>query len=125
MGFDSFEELNVWKRARELRKNIRILSNSIPKDEQFKLTDQNVRSSRSITANLAEGHGRFHFQENIQFCRTSRGSLSEVLDHLTVALDENYISEETFIQYREEIKEIERMLNGYINYLRKRKDDGK
>ena len=56
-----------------------------------RLIDQVIRSSRSITANIAEGHGRYHYQENIQFCRTARGSLTESLDHLICALDEGFI----------------------------------
>jgi four helix bundle protein len=123
MGYLSFEELNVWKKARELRKRIRALASSFPNEEKYRLADQIIRASRSITANIAEGHGRFHYQENIQFCRTSRGSLSEVLDHLTVALDEHYITTEQLDDYRNEIKEIERMLNGYIAYLKKRKNE--
>ena len=53
------------------------------------MVDQLIRATRSITANIAEGHGRYHFQENIQFCRQARGSLTETLDHLICAQDEN------------------------------------
>lgn len=123
MAYQSFEELNVWKKARELRKRLRELLKQFPSEERYRLSDQIIRASRSITANIAEGHGRFHYQENIQFCRTSRGSLSEVLDHLTVALDEHYITAAQLDEYRNEIKEIERMLNGYIAYLKKQKNE--
>ena len=123
MGYSSFEELNVWKKARKLRKDISGLTKEFPKEERYRLTDQIIRSSRSVSANIAEGHGRFHYQENIQFCRTARGSLLEVLDHLFVALDEKYIDEETFHSLRNDIKEIERMLNGYIAFLQKKKKD--
>jgi len=50
------------------------------------------RASRSVNHNIAEGYGRFPFQENIQFCRIARGSLFETLDHGIIALDEGYIS---------------------------------
>ena len=123
MAYQSFEELNVWKKARELRKRLRELLKQFPSEERYRLSDQIIRASRSITANFAQGHGRFHYQENIQFCRTLRGSLSEVLDRLTVALDENYITAAQLDEYRNEIKEIERMLNGYIAYLKKRKNE--
>jgi len=56
--------------------------------------DQIIRAKRSVTANIAEGFGRYHFQENIQFCRTARGSLSELLDHMITSFDNLYISEE-------------------------------
>ncbi len=89
----TFETLEVWKESRKLRKEISKLVKTFPSVENFRLSDQMIRASRSVSANIAEGHGRYHFQENIQFCRQSRGSLYELLDHLTVALDENYISE--------------------------------
>ena len=86
------------------------------------MTDQIVRASRSVTANMAEGYGRFHYQENIQFCRQARGSLFELVDHLTVAFDEGYIDEEESRAFSERIFEVIRMLNGYIKYLKGRKD---
>ncbi|WP_347272787.1 four helix bundle protein [Candidatus Kuenenia sp.] len=117
----TFETLEVWKKARELRKEISKLTKALPSDERFRLADQMIRASRSVTANIAEGHGRYHFQENIQFCRQARGSLYEVLDHLTVALDENYISEEEFNILKTKIFVVIKILNGYISYLKKRK----
>jgi four helix bundle protein len=60
----------------------------LPEAEKYNLTNQIIRSSRSVTANIAEGFGRYHFQENIQFCRQARGSLVETLDHLYCCLDE-------------------------------------
>jgi four helix bundle protein len=75
-----------------------------------------------VTANIAEGHGRYHYQENIQFCRQSRGSLYELLDHLTVALDENYMAEETFKSFRSRMFEVTKILNGYIRYLKGKKN---
>jgi len=117
----TFETLEVWKKARELRKEISKLTKALPSDERFRLADQMIRASRSVTANIAEGHGRYHFQENIQFCRQARGSLYEVLDHLTVALDENYISEEEFNILKTKIFVVIKILNGYTSYLKKRK----
>ena len=80
-----------------------------------------VRASRSVTANIAEGYGRYHFQENIQFCRQSRGSLFEMLDHLSVALDEGYISRDRLEEMKKKSFVIIRKLNAYIQYLEKRK----
>jgi tyrosyl-tRNA synthetase len=115
----SFEELEVYKAARELRKMISKLIKTFPSQEKFRLTDQLLRSSRSITANIAEGFGRFHYQENIQFCRQARGSLNETLDHLSCALDELYIKEDTFVSFRDKIIDCQKILNGYIAYLKK------
>ena len=97
------------------------LARSLPKTEQFRLGDQLVRASRSVTANLAEGYGRFHYTENIQFARQTRGSLYEVLDHLTVARDEKFVTEETFKAAREDVLRAVSILNGFIRYLSKAK----
>jgi four helix bundle protein len=86
----SFEELEVWKEARQLRIDVRKLVGSFPAEEKYRLIDQLLRASRSVTANIAEGNGRFHYQENIRFCRQARGSLYEILDHLICAQDEKY-----------------------------------
>lgn len=119
----TFETLEVWIRARELRKKLSKLTNGLPTEEKYKLTDQIIRASRSVTANIAEGYGRFHFQENIQFCRISRGSLFELIEHLYVAFDEKYIDKQIFDEFKTEINDEIKLLNGYIKYLRKRKED--
>ncbi len=122
MSIKSFTELEAWKRARELRRDISELTKSFPSDEKYSLTSQIKRSSRSVTANIAEGYGRFHHQENIQFCRVSRGSLTETLDHLIVALDEGYIDQSVYGKFEDRLSECLRILNGYINYLQKAKE---
>ena len=118
----TFEDLDVWQKARLLRKNISNLVREFPKEEKYKLVDQMLRSVRSITANIAEGYGRFHYQENIQFCRQARGSIFELLDHLTVSLDQKYIDDNKFRKFKEQIFEVVHLLNGYIKYLKGRKD---
>lgn len=120
----NLKDLKVWQSSREFRNEVSKLAWTFPKDERFKLIDQLVRASRSVTANIAEGHGRFHFQENIQFCRIARGSLVESYDHLTVALDEGYISGANFEKLVLQYEELMKMLNGYITYLKKRKTNG-
>lgn len=117
----NFEDLESWKLSRQLRNEIAVMAKKFPPEEKYKLTDQIIRASRSVTANIAEGYGRFHYQENIQFCRQSRGSLNEVLDHLICAYDCNYIKENELAAYREKISHILKVLNGYIAYLKKRK----
>lgn len=119
----TFEDLEVWQKGRELRKDFSQLVKRLPSSEKFRLADQILRASRSVTANIAEGYGRFHYQENIQFCRQARGSLFELLDHLTVVHDEGYIDEEKFRGFRKQVFEVIRMLNGYIKYLKQRKSN--
>jgi four helix bundle protein len=118
----SFEDLECWKKAAVLRKEIGILVKTFPKEEKFRLTDQMIRCARSVTANIAEGYGRFHYQEFIQFCRQSRGSLYELIDHFTVASDESYISGTELELWKKKIHECLAILNGFINYLIKAKE---
>jgi four helix bundle protein len=117
-----FEVLETWKEARNLRSMIIALCRNITSEEKFRLIDQIKRSSRSVTANIAEGYGRFHYVDNIKFCRDARGSLNETLDHLTVAFDENYISEEQLRQYKKQYEKVLRLLNGYISYLKSKEN---
>jgi four helix bundle protein len=118
MTFGTFEELEVWKLARQLKKEIRELVKKFPPEEKYRLTDQLIRSSRSVGANIAEGFGRFHFKENSKFCFNGRGSLFETLNHLIDALDEEYISEDEFNYFRDKVLHCNKVLNGYIAYLR-------
>jgi four helix bundle protein len=118
----SFYDLEAWKAARELRNSVAELTKIFPKDEQYRLKDQIIRSTRSSTANIAEGFGRFHHKENIQFCRQARGSLFETLDHLICAYDEKIITEEVLKEYKEKVEKCLKILNGYIAYLKKAVD---
>ena len=119
--YQSFTDLNVWKEARSFQLFIFNLSKSFPPEEKYKLSDQIIRSSRSIAANIAEGHGRFHLQEQIQFCRQARGSLSEVLNHIYTAFDCNYISKEQVIEVENKADLLLKLVNGYIFYLKNQK----
>jgi len=117
----TFEDLNCWKKAAALRAKLSSLAKSFPSEERFRLTDQIIRASRSVTANIAEGYGRFHYQEYVQYCRQSRGSLYEIIDHLIVAEEQKYISTDELGKLRSEILGCLAVLNGVINYLQKAK----
>jgi len=121
MTYRSFEELEVYKAAREFRKKIYQLIKELPNEEKYNLAGQMRRAALSLTNNIGEGHGRFFFQENIQFCRISCGSLMELIDDLNTCIDEKY-SEQSYIeQLKDEGYRINKMLNGYIGYLKRRK----
>ncbi len=117
----NFEELLCWQKAREVRIFIMNLVNKFPGEERFSLKDNIKRAARSVTNNIAEGYGRFHFQENIQFCRISRGSLYETIDHLMIAHEEEYINASEFEQGKRLITDAITILNGYISYLARAK----
>jgi len=76
----TFEDIKAWQLGRKFRKEIYDMTKKFPKEEMYILTPQIRRATISITANIAEGYGRYFFQESIQFCRMARGSINEVLD---------------------------------------------
>jgi four helix bundle protein len=119
----SFTDLDVWKKAREIRIYISEFVKAFPKEETFRLSDQIIRSSRSVGNNLAEGHGRYNYQDNIRFCVMARGSLSETLDHMLIAFDENIITDEVLESFKNEYEICLKLINGYIQYLKKKKSE--
>lgn len=118
MDVRSFEDLECYREAREFRRELSALARGLPKRETYLLADQLLRASRSVTANIAEGYGRHHHQENLQFCRQARGSLTECLDHLGVALDEGYLDQTAYDLLRNHCETCLRLINGYIRYIR-------
>ena len=116
-----FEDLELYKAAREFRRRIFHLIKRLPPEEKYNLGSQMRRAATSVTNNIAEGHGRFHFQENIQFLRISRGSVEEILDDLNICLDEQYDAETAIEELKAEGYRLLHRLNGYIAYLRNRK----
>lgn len=115
---DDFRSLRVWQRAKLLRDDLFTLSRGLPGDERYRLCDQMIRASRSVTANVAEGHGRYHYADGTRFLVQARGSLYELLDHLDVALACGYIQRVEFQDFEERIAMLARGLNGYIRHLR-------
>ena len=113
----TYEDLDVWKVCGDVRVQIAAMARVFPKEEQYRLRDQLIRASRSVTADLAEGYGRFHYAENVQFARQARGSLYEIIDHLTVAQEEKLISDEAFALMREGALRAVLVVNGFIRYL--------
>jgi four helix bundle protein len=116
----TFEDLDCWKHCRILRlfmaKEVVPL---LPKDERYRLGDQFLRAARSTTANIAEGYGRFHYLDNAKFCSNARGSCWEVLDHLITSRDEELLPEELLDRGRALVTNAIRLLNGYLNYLKR------
>ena len=120
---NGFEGLAVWKECRNFRKEISKLTKTFPLEEKYRIVDQLLRSSRSVTANLAEGYGRYHYLSNINFCYQARGSLYEALEHLICAYDESYIDQIQLDVLRKKFNHCLKLLNGYILYLKNRKKE--
>jgi four helix bundle protein len=121
--YDDFRDLEVWNKCRDIRRKIWGVCKEFPVEEKYRLSDQMIRASRSSTACIAEGYGRYHYQENIQFCRQSRGSLYELIDHVDVALECEYLDNNHAESLIQETKTAIRILNGYIKYLKNRKEN--
>ncbi|MDD4871109.1 MAG: four helix bundle protein [Kiritimatiellae bacterium] len=113
----SFEDLKAWQTCRDFRLFAVKLARTLPSEEKYRICNQLIRSARSTTANIAEGYGRYHYQENVQFCRQARGSLYESLDHAITAHDEKLITDSDLEKFRKLFGTAVAVLNGYINYL--------
>ena len=109
-----FTDLEVWRCARQLRLAVYRSCRCFPKDETYGLISQIRRAAVSATANIAEGFGRYSYQENIQFLRQSRASVYELRDHFTTALDAGYLSKEEFSGLNQQAVSVVKLLNGYI-----------
>ena len=114
-----FTTLEAWLKCREVKiffyKNVLPY---LPKGEKFNLEIQIRKAAISITANIAEGYGRYHYQEGIQFYRISRGSLYELKDHLISCYDIGYITSYLNEEGEQLIEQAKMVLNGYINFVK-------
>ncbi|MFZ5820972.1 MAG: four helix bundle protein [Chloroflexota bacterium] len=122
MSIQGLKRLQVWVRAKDFALAVykRVLP-VLPPEEKWNLNQQLRRSSLSISANIAEGYGRFYYQDNVRFCYNARGSLEETLSHLIFAFEVEFIPESLYKELESEGEEIDKMLNGYIGYLKKSK----
>ena len=115
------DDFELYQVAREFRKRVYRLIRLLPSEEKFALAPQMRRAAISVTNNIAEGHGRWHYLENVQFCRISRGSTDELIDDFNVCLDEGYGDRTLVADLKTEAYSLIRRINGYVAYLRKTK----
>lgn len=121
MAFRTFEDLEAYQVAREFRKAMYAVNRRLPSFEKFELGSQIRRAAVSLTNNIAEGHGRFHYLDQIKFCLQARGSLEELLDDLNVCEDESYLPLSELTALREQGWSVHKLINGYIRWLRAQK----
>ena len=121
MNYKGYKELESYIKARELRIEISEIAKHFPSTEKFLLTNQIIRSSRSIKANIAEGYGRYTHTDTRNFFIIARGSATETMEHLTTAFDEKFITDETLRIFELKCETVIKLINGYINYLDKSK----
>jgi four helix bundle protein len=119
--FQTFEDLETYKVAREFRKAMYAVTRKLPNFEKFELASQIRRAAVSLTNNIAEGHGRFHFLDQIKFMLQARGSVEELIDDLNVCEDEEYLPAPEVSNLRDQGWNVLKLLNGYLRWLRDKK----
>jgi len=118
MKIERFEDIEAWKRARELVRSLYRVTNEGDSAKDYGLRDQLRRASVSIMSNIAEGFSRQTDKEFIQFLYVAKGSASEVQSQLYVALDLEYIPRTAFDKLYELSDETIRLISGFIRYLK-------
>jgi len=120
MSSEGLARLDVWRKAKEYA--LLVYKEALPKlppEEKWNLSQQIRRAAQSIPANIAEGYGRFYFQETIRFCYVARGSLDETLSHLALAFELGYLPEPSYGLLIKTGDDLIKLINGYIAYLKK------
>lgn len=114
--YRKYTNLDVWKEARLLVTEIYAVSKNFPKDEQFGLITQLRRCAISIPSNIAEGCGRNHKKDSIQFFYIARGSLYEAETQLYICFDLKYLLETDLHNILAKLETVRKLLNGLIRY---------
>ena len=114
----TFEDLEVYRLAREFRKPMYGVVKRLPEVERFGLASQIRRAAVSLINNIAEGHGRYHYLDRIKFTLHSRGSLEELMDDLNVCEDKQYLTAEQIASLKQDGWRVRQLIDGYVRYLR-------
>lgn len=113
-----FQDIEAWQKGRELVNRIYTISGEGPFARDFALRDQMRRAAISIVSNIAEGFEREGTQEFIHFLSVAKGSAAEMEAQLYVALDQAYLSEESFQEVIEQVETVKKLLGGFMRYLK-------
>ena len=119
--FQTLEDLEAYQLAREFRKAMYGVTRKLPNFEKFELASQIRRAAVSLTNNIAEGHGRYHYLDELKFLLQARGSLEELADDLNICFDEKYLPPAEVEQLKQLGSRVQNLINGYGRYLRQRK----
>ncbi len=118
------DDFELYQLARAFRNRVYLLIPQLPAEERYCLGSQMRRAAVSVSNNIAEGHGRWHYQENMQFCRISRGSVEELIDDFNTCLDQGFGDQDLANGLKEDAYNLICRINGYIVYLRKSQQGG-
>ena len=123
-GRFKLDDFELYRFARQFRKRTYGLVRQLPPEEKYCLANQMRRAAVSVSNNIAEGHGRWHYQENLKYCRIARGSVDELIDDFNVWQDERYGDQMLVEALKSEACELIRRVNSYMAYLRKNQQGG-
>ncbi|XSG74772.1 four helix bundle protein [Herpetosiphon llansteffanensis] len=125
MAIRSFKDLEVWQKAMDLAANVYAVTQTMPPEERFGLTNQVRRAVTSIPANIAEGHGRLYQAEYIRFLSIARGSLMEVETHILLAERLGFLQPDQLFETKGLIGQVGRLINGLLRSLRANQATGR
>jgi four helix bundle protein len=115
---EGLNRLQVYQASQKLAKMVyQHVLPGLPFEEKYGLVSQIRRAAASIPANIAEGYCRYYYQESIRFCYIARGSLMELSSHIELAASQGYISDDEKTLVLQEMREILKLIHGYIKYL--------
>jgi four helix bundle protein len=122
MSIKNLESLETWRKAQAFALRIyREVLPLLPAEEKWGLCQQIRRSVTSVPANIAEGHGRYYYQDNVRFCYNARGSLEETLSHIAFCYQIGYVAENVYRDIEQDGEKLSQLINGYIGYLKRSK----
>lgn len=117
MAIERFEDLNSWQEARKLVQAVYRLTRAGGFREDRGLAWQLREAAVSSMGNIAEGHGRYSFEEKRRFLDIARGSCKEVQSHLYVALDQQYMAQAEFEEVYHQAEVVARLVSGSVDHL--------
>lgn len=122
MALEGLSRLQVYLVAQGLAQKVySVVLPCLPSVEKWGLSSQIRRAAASIPANIAEGYGRFYYQETVRFCYIARGSLMELSSHFDLARAQGYLSEDIYQQLDDEMNSLLKLIHGFIKYLKQTK----
>lgn len=123
MKIEKLEDLNAWVEARKLAQLVFEVVRELPSEEKYGVKRHMLENARGVPANIAEGFGRFYYQESVQFYRVARGCLEEQRNDVYICLDRGYLDEELAQKLFGQIEIVKKLTNGLIGSARKAKSE--
>ena len=120
-----FEKLWVWQKAHNLMQEIHQFCKTLPREEKFRIRDQIERASSSVCDNIAEGYTAYYYNDKIKGFYTARKEAGEAQNQIRMLSGKSYINREISQLWVEKYEEIIRGINGFINYIRNKRNSSK